>query len=93
MFPRTRYHGTGGTIHLGALTIGTLGEWKVAYFGDDRPYFTATDCAIPQRWLSAGLKRLTVRPRSNAKPRIEITGDVRLLEGGRLNLGNLEGAD
>jgi hypothetical protein len=93
MFPRTRYTGTGGTIRLGNLTIGRLGEWKVSYYGDDRPYFTATGCDIPSRWLSAGLKRLTVRPQSDARPHFEITGDVRLIEGARLNLGNLEGAD
>jgi hypothetical protein len=93
MFPRTRYSGEGGTIHLGTLTIGKLGEWKVCYFGDDRPYFTATGCDVPQRWLSAGLKRLTVRPRLGARPSMEISGDVRLFERGRLNLGNLEGAD
>lgn len=92
MFPQTRFHGTGGTIHLGALTIGRLGEWRVCYFGDDRPYFTAIGCDIPQRWLSAGLKRLTVRPRLDARP-MEISGDVRLLDSTRLNLGNLEGAD
>jgi len=92
MFPHTRYHGEGGTIHLGTLTIGRLGEWKVAYYGDDRPYFTATGCDIPSRWLSAGLKRLTVRPRLAAKP-LTITGDVAILERTRLNLGNLEGAD
>lgn len=93
MFPRTRYHGEGGTIHLGALTIGKIGAWKVAYYGDDRPYFVATGCDIPSRWLSAGLKRLTVRPRLGARPHFELTGDVRLLESARLNLGNLEGAD
>ena len=92
MFPRTRYSGEGGTIHLGSLTIGKLGAWRVSYYGDDRPYFTATGCDIPSRWLSAGLKRLTVRPRSSVKP-FDITGDVRLLEHERLNLGNLEGAD
>jgi hypothetical protein len=92
--PRARYEGTGGTLHLGSITIGTLGAWGVYYFGDDKPYFRATGCTIPSRWLSAGLKRLVARPRLDAKPDLQITGDVRLLDAATVNLGNLtiEGA-
>lgn len=92
MFPITKYRGEGGTIHFANLTIGRLGTWSVNYFGDDKPYFTASGCDIPLRWQSAGLKRLTVRLRSGARP-LEITGEIKLFERGRLNLGNLQGAD
>lgn len=95
--PTIIHQGVRAKLVYQGRTIGTIGAWKVCTFGDDQPYLTASGCAIPQLWHSAGHVSVVGRPssrtRANAKE-LTITGEVKRIGRDVLSLGNItiEGA-
>jgi hypothetical protein len=94
--PTVLHEGVKAKLVLNGKQIGTIGHWKVCTFGDDRPYLTASGCAIPSVWHSAGHVSVVGRPssRTRAKEMI-IKGEVKRIGRDVLSLGNIEieGAD
>jgi hypothetical protein len=95
-YPKVRYAGQGGVIEVKGRAIGRLGAWKVQYYGDDKPFFSARDCVIPQLWVSAGVVALVVRaavppprPGQPAPKPFIISGTVARITRDALSLGDL----
>ncbi len=97
--PSVVHKGVGGALMYNGKVIGTIGVWRVCLWGDDQPYLTASGCAIPALWVSAGLGVVSVVGRPSSKTRqpaklMTITGEVKRIGRDVLSLGNItiEGA-
>jgi hypothetical protein len=91
--PNIKHQGDTATLYVADRPVAQIGPWKVCYWGDDKPYFTAQGCRIPALWVSAGLKRVRVvgRPQRPARAQaITITGNVARIGPDVLSLGNLD---